>query len=58
MDDDNFTLIKERVYAVCEETERRVLQDLFIRWGITPRAGSPAPLAWHVPGQARRTRPG
>lgn len=31
VDDDNFTLIKERVYDICDEIERRGLQDLFIR---------------------------
>ncbi|HSR33279.1 MAG TPA: radical SAM protein [Anaerolineae bacterium] len=31
VDDDNFTLIKERVYEICDEIERRRLKDLFIR---------------------------
>ncbi len=31
IDDDNFTLIKERVYAICDEIERRGLKNLFIR---------------------------
>jgi anaerobic magnesium-protoporphyrin IX monomethyl ester cyclase len=31
IDDDNFTLIKDRVYEICDEIERRGLKDLFIR---------------------------
>lgn len=31
VDDDNFTLVKERVYDICDEIERRGLNDLFIR---------------------------
>ena len=31
IDDDNFTLISERVYAICDEIERRGLKDLLIR---------------------------
>lgn len=31
VDDDNFTLRKERVYAICDEIERRGLSGLFIR---------------------------
>jgi radical SAM superfamily enzyme YgiQ (UPF0313 family) len=31
VDDDNFTLIKERVYQICDEIERRGMKDLFIR---------------------------
>jgi len=31
VDDDNFTLLKERVYDVCDEIERRGLKDLIIR---------------------------
>jgi anaerobic magnesium-protoporphyrin IX monomethyl ester cyclase len=31
VDDDNFTLIKRRVYEICDEIERRGLKDLFIR---------------------------
>jgi radical SAM superfamily enzyme YgiQ (UPF0313 family) len=31
IDDDNFTLVKKRVYQVCDEIERRDLTDLFIR---------------------------
>lgn len=31
VDDDNFTLMKERVYAICDEIERRGLSGLFIR---------------------------
>jgi len=31
VDDDNFTLVKERVYDICDEIERRGLKDLFIR---------------------------
>ncbi|MFH1928015.1 MAG: radical SAM protein [Chloroflexota bacterium] len=31
VDDDNFTLIKERVYDICSEIERRGLSGLFIR---------------------------
>ena len=30
-DDDNFNLIRERVYEICDEIERRGLKDLFIR---------------------------
>jgi len=30
VDDDNFTLLKERVYNICDEIERRGLKDLFI----------------------------
>ncbi len=30
-DDDNFNLIKERVYAICDGIERRGLQDIFLR---------------------------
>ncbi len=31
VDDDNFTLVKERVYNICDEIERRGLKGLFIR---------------------------
>ena len=31
VNDDNFTLIKERVYEICDEIERRGLKGLFIR---------------------------
>jgi len=31
VDDDNFTLLKERVYDICDEIERRGLTGLFIR---------------------------
>ena len=31
VDDDNFTLVKERVYDICDEIEQRGLKDLFIR---------------------------
>jgi radical SAM superfamily enzyme YgiQ (UPF0313 family) len=31
VDDDNFTLVKARVYEICDEIERRGLKDLFIR---------------------------
>lgn len=31
VDDDNFTLVKARVYDICDEIERRGLKDLFIR---------------------------
>lgn len=31
VDDDNFTLVKKRVYQICDEIERRGLKDLFIR---------------------------
>lgn len=31
VDDDNFTLVKQRVYDICDEIERRGLKDLFIR---------------------------
>ena len=31
VDDDNFTLIKERVYEICDEIERRGLRGLFMR---------------------------
>ena len=31
IDDDNFTLNKERVYAICDEIKNRNLKDLFIR---------------------------
>lgn len=31
VDDDNFTLMKERVYEICDEIERRGLTGLFIR---------------------------
>jgi len=31
VDDDNFTLVKERVYDICDEIERRGLRGLFIR---------------------------
>jgi hypothetical protein len=31
VDDDNFTLLKERVYDICDEIERRELKDLIIR---------------------------
>jgi len=31
VDDDNFTLVKERVYDICDEIERRELKGLFIR---------------------------
>lgn len=30
-DDDNFNLLKDRVYAICDEIERRGLKDLFLR---------------------------
>ena len=30
-DDDNFNLIRERVFAICDEIERRGLKDLFLR---------------------------
>jgi radical SAM superfamily enzyme YgiQ (UPF0313 family) len=30
-DDDNFNLIRERVFAICDEIERRGLKDMFIR---------------------------
>jgi len=31
VDDDNFTLVTQRVYAICDEIERRGLKGLFIR---------------------------
>jgi radical SAM superfamily enzyme YgiQ (UPF0313 family) len=31
IDDDNFTLINQRVYEICDEIERRGLKDLFVR---------------------------
>jgi len=31
VDDDNFTLVKERVYDICDQIEGRGLKDLFIR---------------------------
>ena len=31
VDDDNFTLNRKRVYAICDEIEKRKLEDLFIR---------------------------
>ena len=31
IDDDCFTLLKERVYAICDDIERRGMRDLFIR---------------------------
>ena len=31
VDDDNFTLVRARVYEICDEIERRGLRDLFIR---------------------------
>jgi radical SAM superfamily enzyme YgiQ (UPF0313 family) len=31
VDDDNFTLVKQRVYDICDEIERRQLKGLFIR---------------------------
>ena len=31
IDDDNFTLDKNRVYAICDEIEKRQLNDLFVR---------------------------
>jgi len=31
VDDDNFTLVKKRVYDICDEIERRKLKGLFIR---------------------------
>ena len=31
IDDDNFTLVKKRVYQICDEIERRGLKNLFIR---------------------------
>ena len=30
-DDDNFNMIRERVFAICDEIERRGLKDLFLR---------------------------
>jgi len=38
VDDDNFTLVKERVYDICDEIERRGLKDLFIRCANGVRA--------------------
>jgi len=31
IDDDNFTLVKDRVYKICDEIERRGMKDLFLR---------------------------
>lgn len=31
VDDDNFTLVKKRVYDICDEIERRGMTDLFVR---------------------------
>jgi radical SAM superfamily enzyme YgiQ (UPF0313 family) len=31
VDDDNFTLVKQRVYDICDEIEKRALKGLFIR---------------------------
>ncbi len=38
IDDDNFTLIKQRVYEICDEIERRRLDHLFIRCSNGVRA--------------------
>jgi len=38
VDDDNFTLVKERVYDICDEIERRGLKGLFIRCANGVRA--------------------
>jgi len=40
VDDDNFALVKERVYDICDEIERRGLKDLFIRCANGVRADS------------------
>lgn len=40
IDDDNFALKKRRVYAICDEIERRGLKDLFIRCSNGLRADS------------------
>ncbi len=38
VDDDNFTLVKERVYDICDEIEQRGLKGLFIRCANGVRA--------------------
>ncbi|TEU17767.1 MAG: radical SAM protein, partial [Anaerolineales bacterium] len=38
VDDDNFTLLKDRVYEICDEIERRGLKHLFIRCANGVRA--------------------
>jgi len=40
VDDDNFTLVKKRVYDICDEIERRGLKGLFIRCSNGIRADS------------------
>jgi radical SAM superfamily enzyme YgiQ (UPF0313 family) len=40
IDDDNFALKKQRVYAICDEIEKRGLKDLFIRCSNGLRADS------------------
>ena len=40
IDDDNFALKKRRVYAICDEIEKRGLKDLFIRCSNGLRADS------------------
>ncbi len=40
IDDDNFALNKKRVYAICDEIEKRGLKDLFIRCSNGLRADS------------------
>jgi len=40
IDDDNFALKKQRVYAICDEIERRGLKDLFVRCSNGLRADS------------------
>lgn len=40
IDDDNFALKKNRVYAICDEIEKRGLRDLFIRCSNGLRADS------------------
>ncbi len=40
IDDDNFALKKNRVYAICDEIEKRGLKDLFIRCSNGLRADS------------------
>ena len=40
IDDDNFALKKSRVYAICDEIEKRGLKDLFIRCSNGLRADS------------------
>jgi radical SAM superfamily enzyme YgiQ (UPF0313 family) len=40
IDDDNFALKKKRVYAICDEIEKRGLKDLFIRCSNGLRADS------------------